>query len=926
MTGMFDLDALVLLVLLIPIATVVAFGLAIVNFRRVRALEARVAGLEAGMRAAPLAVPDSPAADERPSTAPHEEVAATPAATPAVPPPLPASASRRPAPVAAPAVPPPPARDIEETIGSRLTVWIGGIALALGGIFLVRYAIERDLVGPEMRIAFGALFAAGLLGVGEWLRRNGQRLELPVLPQADIPAVLTAAGTIAAFATTYAAYALYGFIGPAIAFVLLGLIAVATMVLAALHAPWIAAIGLVGAYATPVLVSTDQPQAWALFIYLGFVTLAAFWLARARRWRWLAIAAGIAAIAWGLVYSADVSAPQFEMLPTSLYAIALALLILAFLVRDVHRDAVPDIETPIDWLPVGMAGGIAAFALTAASADEFGAMSLVLALALSGLVLGGAWRWPPFAAAAGFAGLAVVLGYEGWGWTLALAGPPETLVPELAGIPRLHNDDFAIFMGVGLLLAGGYAAVSVLAAFRSIANGLRLPSHWAALAGALPIAMLVIAYGHVEGFERSIPFALFALGITAVALVLLDAAWRREPEVHHDAFLTTTAAFAATAVGAFALALTIALEKGFLTIGLALASAGLAFAAGQRPVRAFAPLAGLLGAAVLGRMLWDPAIVGTDLGATPFLNWITYGYGVPAAAFAYAAWTFGRIRRDLFARVLEALAVVFVALFVVMEIRHVMTGGDIFGPEPGLAEQGTYTIAALLLAVGVGRLSRATGSPVFSVATLLLGLVGFAVAAVALLLVENPYIRGTAVGEGHIFNDLLLGYLLPAGAAAWLAVASRETRPRWYVAAAGGLSLALAFAWTTLTVRHFFQGDHLGSGWPTGDAERYAYSLAWLVFAVVLLAAGIISRSRAVRAASGLVMVITVAKVFLVDMAGLTGVWRALSFIGLGVVLIGIGALYQRLLASHGNPPAGRAGGGTPPDLPPERPAASQEN
>jgi uncharacterized membrane protein len=37
--------------------------------------------------------------------------------------------------------------------------------------------------------------------------------------------------------------------------------------------------------------------------------------------------------------------------------------------------------------------------------------------------------------------------------------------------------------------------------------------------------------------------------------------------------------------------------------------------------------------------------------------------------------------------------------------------------------------------------------------------------------------------------------------------------------------------------------------------------------------------------------------VFLIDMAGLTGVFRALSFIGLGLVLVGIGWLYQRLLS-----------------------------
>ena len=41
---------------------------------------------------------------------------------------------------------------------------------------------------------------------------------------------------------------------------------------------------------------------------------------------------------------------------------------------------------------------------------------------------------------------------------------------------------------------------------------------------------------------------------------------------------------------------------------------------------------------------------------------------------------------------------------------------------------------------------------------------------------------------------------------------------------------------------------------------------------------------------------LTIAKVFLVDMSGLAGIWRALSFIGLGLVLVGIGYLYQRLL------------------------------
>jgi uncharacterized membrane protein len=82
----------------------------------------------------------------------------------------------------------------------------------------------------------------------------------------------------------------------------------------------------------------------------------------------------------------------------------------------------------------------------------------------------------------------------------------------------------------------------------------------------------------------------------------------------------------------------------------------------------------------------------------------------------------------------------------------------------------------------------------------------------------------------------------------------------------------------------------------TSDAEQYTYSAVWLAFGVALLAAGTWLRSRPVRFASAAVTMLTVVKVFLVDMSNLTGIYQALSFIGLGIVLLGIGRFYQRLL------------------------------
>jgi uncharacterized membrane protein len=82
----------------------------------------------------------------------------------------------------------------------------------------------------------------------------------------------------------------------------------------------------------------------------------------------------------------------------------------------------------------------------------------------------------------------------------------------------------------------------------------------------------------------------------------------------------------------------------------------------------------------------------------------------------------------------------------------------------------------------------------------------------------------------------------------------------------------------------------------TTDAEQYTYSVVWLAYGVALLLFGIALRSQPARLASAAITLLTVAKVFLFDMAGLTGVFRALSFIGLGLVLVGIGWLYQKLL------------------------------
>ncbi len=85
-----------------------------------------------------------------------------------------------------------------------------------------------------------------------------------------------------------------------------------------------------------------------------------------------------------------------------------------------------------------------------------------------------------------------------------------------------------------------------------------------------------------------------------------------------------------------------------------------------------------------------------------------------------------------------------------------------------------------------------------------------------------------------------------------------------------------------------------------------AYSIVWLVYAVILLVLGIALSRSLLRYASLAVLIVTVLKVFLIDMAGLTGLYRVGSFLGLGLSLIGIGYIYQRFVFPR--PALGEAG------------------
>jgi uncharacterized membrane protein len=128
-----------------------------------------------------------------------------------------------------------------------------------------------------------------------------------------------------------------------------------------------------------------------------------------------------------------------------------------------------------------------------------------------------------------------------------------------------------------------------------------------------------------------------------------------------------------------------------------------------------------------------------------------------------------------------------------------------------------------------------------------------------------------------------------------LSYAVAGQRGKAYANTIAGGALLFALAYVTLEIRRFYHGPILSTGATTG-AEQYTYSIGWLGFGVVLLGVGILVNSERARLASAAVIALTILKAFVIDMSTLTGVYRALSFMCLGIVLVAIGWLYQRIL------------------------------
>ena len=860
-----------------------------------RDLNARLKALEAGQhesvaKAAPAIEPVAiakPQAERKPAPVPwHEREAQTEAEIRAAANAAPAKISPE-APSWSPPEPPKPkkpSRSLEEIIGGQWSVWVGGLALLVGAVLLIRFSIEAGFFGPTARIIMAMALGGALLLAGEWLKRADDKILTGRLGEAakalqgnaSVPGLLSAVGIFTLLGASYAAHGLYGLIPALAAFAALAIISLGAMALSLRQGPLLAAIGLLASMATPLLIETETPSLLMLVVYLVLIGGAALVLSRRTGWGWLASGTVFGWLGWSLM--------TYEAATNGQLSLWSAFLALGFIVTVWFAEKEETKKQSADLNSLNLQPGLAVF---------WGGLAAILVTVVGGVsgdFLAGAER-PEFSL--GLASVAVLVA-------------ASQLFPKQSA----H------------LVTGGTLALVFL---------IMGETTWQyAMMMILILGVVLLAFRNVErrihredlAFRKGWSVFAVILGLTSVIALSVEIT---------QSVGTTDRVFAALALGygaLFAAASVWFRRQGreWLTLVIPVLGAGLAWLLAS--VLAFEDLAFSLfmslGGALAALTIWRVKMPGARLvllgligfvfahalliqfpeidviSTRPVFNALWAYLALPTAILAAAAFVLKRREDDgAFLNVLngmiEAAALAGLALFAVFQIRHISNDGAVYADSLGHAELGLQVSIGLCFTLA-GLSKRFAGNLVLSKMAELVSYLTLAIFAVGSLIFFSPLFAWDERVTGHlIFNSLTTGLFVPTVLLGLCAVFARARRPEIYVNILGGLALAGVLVWMTAMIRFIYNGEdirvfHVGFG----DLELWTISAVWLGFGIALLALGVWRRERALRIASGLVIILTVLKAFLIDMAGLEGVLRAVSFVVLGLILIVIGRAYQR--------------------------------
>ncbi|MCE9609872.1 MAG: DUF2339 domain-containing protein [Chthoniobacter sp.] len=889
--------------------------------RRIDALGKRLAGVSPPEPAEPIAMPSTVPATPRTVPAPHLQRE--------VPPPIPKPAAEKPAPIAeipgrqpTKPDPAPTKRDsIELTLGTYWLVRIGIVILLTGFVFLGNYAYHHivPLLGPWGKLALLALGGGALTGAGAWLERTRETMR-------NYARVLLAGGAATFYYTAYAAH----FVA-SLRVIESALLGGALLLLLAGGFLWFAerrhseplAIGAVLlSYYTAAI---NPIGSFSLFSNLLLTAVAVVFLVRHR---WVAISFASLAATYAsfgfwrfhaLVSTGESGSGTFGLALAFLAGYWLLFTAAVFLS---HRDAFPLLQrTAFLTANNGALFIYAAQQFNAHRPDAFWLFAAGFGAVLLGLAALAAWRRPEDRSTDG-AYLAQGLAMLGLGCAAKFSGP------QLATV-------FAVESAVLLTVARARQRTlceiaAVLAALA--ASGLALfafecqPEHTLALGGSVILILFFDAWWlrRSQADPTALPFSGRALAFAAPGLLLTAVVlWKTVPPVWQPTAFAATALLAALSVRVVPVPEIVLPGQAFLLVGTGLLL--------TRPLALYPAWNTVLPIAISltlshwwqhqRRLRLAPEAARAlqfAAAATAASIGVWWLWTVPpsssaglliTSAVALGSLLYGTATRS---RAIAIIGQVFTACSLLAFLRGLITPADSYAL---LAPIVNLAVIAILLTrlpanrapddttlVHIVRLYRAA-------ANLLLACWGFS-------FVENAWLPSfyAALGTAHILGGAVLrerertftGALFGAAALAffWL----RFTGTSWLDLAAilvlpGSLRLGRRLAGrdiTPPTVRDALVIAALASLWlwvtRTALASGWAPALtaAWALLALAVLGSGLAFRERLYRTGGLVILALAVGRIFVIDVWQLETLYRIISFLILGTVLLILGYLYNR--------------------------------
>ena len=743
--------------------------------------------------------------------------------------------------------------------------WIGAIALALGGVFLAKYSLEAGLLSPAMRLSAGGLFGIGLIAAAYYL--HYKRIVFEGFNN-YIPAALASGGFMTCFALMFLAYNSFSMLSAEWAFIGLAVIAVCASAMAIKLGPLLAVIGIIGAYSVPVWVNTGSGQLFSLLIYVALVSVAAAVVAHKVQRVWLWYLLWVGHIGWYLVgltlfnYDTVWLIGAFALL-SILGLIAIARLGLGFNTLEVRPHS---FKRLVNLFPDH--GLLLAFIAP-----------LMIAMLLSVFNL----QWQIVALLSIALLLFLVLKNSRWDVWQGVSLVVALLLVVSAKQTYAFDDALFIFKneyGLGLLLALGLSGYGL---YFGNKYPKRLAFH---LLASLSVFVLVgTLYALIPNTALATAYPLWAVLLCLMSAVLIKF-------TQNNTTLWQRFSYWVGANANITLAITMLLSDSGLTIALAVQVLLLSLlikkynvAMPHWPIKA-------LVAALLLRLTLSPWTPSYDELSIFGLHWSLVVYPLCIGLFFAAAKCFNTSKLKIW---LEGAALHCLALFVTTETSY-----QLVGHYPQLFSLSFYEQVLLscnLLALGCVYLYRAQSAGQLGKLYRTAGLILSALAGLLLInttLDNNPLLMRLYVGETPIFNWVILIWLVPSLLALWLASLVKSLNAKLSQITLGVSGLLALLAINTL-IRQYWQGGFIYLDKATSDAELYSYSVIWLLLGALVVIAGHLKQQRLLQNVGLGILGAVIVKVFLIDMANLTGLLKALSFIGLGLSLVGLSWLFQKL-------------------------------